>query len=107
MYGAKGYTLYSASKGAMDSAMRSLALELAPDIRVNSVVLGAINTPLAEASFSDKEILENFNNSYPLGTGKVEDAAKVITFLISEKASWITGQQIVADGGRSINTSPK
>jgi NAD(P)-dependent dehydrogenase (short-subunit alcohol dehydrogenase family) len=106
-FGAKGYTLYCASKGALDSAMRALALELAPDIRVNSLLLGAIETPLSQQSFADLEIKQNFLDDYPLGIGEMRDAATAIKFLISSDAKWITGQQIVVDGGRTINMSPK
>lgn len=106
-FGAKGYSLYSASKGALDSAMRSLALELAPSIRVNSIVLGAIKTHMALGTFSDPEIVKNLDNQYPLGTGTVEDASSAAEFLLSDKSRWITGQQIVVDGGRTANMSLK
>ena len=106
-FGAKGYTLYCASKGALDSAMRALALELAPDVRVNSILLGAIETPLSKQSFADLEIKQKFLDDYPLGIGEKIDAVTAIKFLISSDAKWITGQQIVVDGGRTINMSPK
>ena len=106
-FGAKGYTLYCASKGALDSAMRALALELAPITRVNSILFGAIETPMAKLSFSDEAIKKNFEDTYPLGTGKVEDASEIISFLLSEKSKWITGQEIIVDGGKTINMSPK
>ena len=106
-YGAKGYTLYCASKAALDSAMRALSIELAPDIRVNSVLLGAVDTPMSQHSFSDNEILRNINKLYPLGSGKPEDAASMIKFLLASESRWMTGQQIVLDGGRSINMSSK
>tara|TARA_B100000902_G_C27184478_1_gene850601 strand:+ start:160 stop:912 length:753 start_codon:yes stop_codon:yes gene_type:complete len=106
-FGAKGYTLYCASKGALDSAMRALALELAPDVRVNSILLGAIETPLSKQSFADLEIKQKFLDDYPLGIGEKIDAVTAIKFLISPDAKWITGQQIVVDGGRTINMSPK
>jgi len=106
-FGAKGYTLYCASKGALDSSMRALALELAPNIRVNSLVLGAIKTSMAEAAFSDPHIVSNLALQYPLNVGKPEDVVGIAEFLISDQAKWITGQQIVVDGGRTINMSLK
>ena len=106
-FGAKGYTLYCASKGALDSAMRALALELAPSIRVNSILFGAIETSMAKSSFADEVIKKNFKDTYPLGTGKVEDASEIIRYLLSNKSKWVTGQQIIVDGGKTINMSPK
>ena len=104
-YGAKGYALYCASKGALDAAMRALAIELAPDVRVNSVLLGAINTPMSEKTFSDPGLSQNINKQYPLGIGQTDDAAFMVEFLLSDKSRWMTGQQIVLDGGRSVNFS--
>ena len=103
--GAKGYTLYCASKGALDAAMRALAIELAPDVRVNSILLGAINTPMSEKTFSDPGLSQNINKQYPLGIGQTDDAAFMAEFLLSDKSRWMTGQQIVLDGGRSVNFS--
>lgn len=106
-YGAKGYTLYCASKAALDSAMRALSIELSPTVRVNSILLGAVHTPMSKNSFLDDEILQNIDKQYPLGSGEPEDAAKIIKFLLSEESRWMTGQQVVLDGGRSINMSSK
>lgn len=106
-FGSRGYTLYSASKGALDAAMRSLAVELAPGVRVNSIALGAIRTRMAEGGFSDPEIAANLERQYPLGPGRPEDAAEMAAYLVSEKARWITGQQFFVDGGRTANMSLK
>jgi NAD(P)-dependent dehydrogenase (short-subunit alcohol dehydrogenase family) len=106
-FGARGYSLYCASKGALDSLMRALAVELAPDIRVNSVLPGAVKTAMAEQGFSDPVIAENFKHDYPLGPGEAHDIADAVEFLASEKARWITGQQFIVDGGRTINMSLK
>ena len=101
--GAKGLSIYSASKGALDAMMRSLAVELAPGIRVNSVLPGAVKTKMNEYMSSTPEDEEKFNQNYPLGAGEPSDIVNAVEFLISAKARWITGQQIVVDGGRSIN----
>lgn len=106
-FGARGHSAYCASKAALDGFMRSLAVELAPDVRVNSIQPGAIQTPLAQQGFADPEIVDRLMRDYPLGLGHVEDIADMIEFLLSDRARWITGQQVVVDGGRSINMSLK
>jgi 3-oxoacyl-[acyl-carrier protein] reductase len=97
--GHRGVSLYSLSKAAMDGVTRSLAKELGPlNIRVNSVVPGFFASGLV-ASVSEarrKAILKR--TALPrLGTSS--DVAKVVLFLTSEDASFITGQSIVVDGG--------
>ena len=62
---------------------------------------------MSEKSFSDAEIMQNINNQYPLGVGQTNDAACMVEFLLSSDSRWMTGQQIVLDGGRSINMSSK
>ena len=54
-----------------------------------------------------EDIKKNFKDTYPLGTGKVEDASEIIRYLLSNKSKWVTGQQIIVDGGKTINMSPK
>jgi NAD(P)-dependent dehydrogenase (short-subunit alcohol dehydrogenase family) len=106
-FGSKGYNLYSASKAALDGLMKSLAIELAPEIRVNSVLPGGVRSPMSEAALNDTAILEKALHEYPLGIGEPEDIANMAEFLISDKAKWITGQEIIVDGGRTINISHK
>jgi NAD(P)-dependent dehydrogenase (short-subunit alcohol dehydrogenase family) len=106
-FGARGYSLYCASKGALDSLMRALAVELAPDIRVNSVLPGAVNTAMAAQGFNDPLIAEKLKQDYPLGPGEAQAVADAVEFLASEKARWITGQQLIVDGGRTVNMSLK
>lgn len=103
--GAKGMSAYGASKGALDTLMRCLAVELAPKIRVNSVLPGAVLTEMTEAIFSDEVVKKRMESTYPLGIGSPEDIFNAVKFLLSDKASWITGQQFTVDGGRSINIS--
>lgn len=103
--GSTGHHLYSASKGALDGLMRSLAVELAPQVRVNSVLPGAVETKMASHLLSDPALVAKLNRDYPLGIGKPKDIAPVVRFLLSEGASWITGQEIIVDGGRTINIS--
>jgi NAD(P)-dependent dehydrogenase (short-subunit alcohol dehydrogenase family) len=105
LYGARGFNLYCASKGALDSLMRALAIELAPDVRVNSVLPGAIRTGMTDAMLSDPDLAQRLEAAYPLGMGKPHDIACAVEFLLSERARWITGQQLVVDGGRTINVT--
>ena len=105
--GARGYSLYCAAKAALDGMMRALAIELAPAVRVNSVLPGGVQTPMAEEALGDPTIAANIARDYPLGLGQAGDIAAAVAFLLSDEARWITGQQFVVDGGRSINLSPK
>jgi NAD(P)-dependent dehydrogenase (short-subunit alcohol dehydrogenase family) len=104
-YGAKALSIYGASKGALDSLMKSLAVELAPKVRVNSVLPGSIRTKMTENIFDNEQLINRMKIDYPLGLGEPNDIFEIVNFLISEKSKWITGQQITVDGGRTINIS--
>jgi NAD(P)-dependent dehydrogenase (short-subunit alcohol dehydrogenase family) len=104
-FGAKAFSLYSASKAGIDGLMRSLAVELAPAVRVNSVLPGAIHTPMTTAIFQDEEKAKSMLSTYPLGEGFPEDISNIVEFLLSDKSKWITGQQFTVDGGRTIDIS--
>ena len=106
-FGARGHSAYCASKSALDGFMRALAVELAPATRVNSILPGAIQTSMAEDGFADPAIAEKLRQDYPLGTGRADDIASAIEFVLSSGARWLTGQEIVIDGGRTINASLK
>ena len=93
-----GNSIYAASKGAINSLVISLARELAP-VRINAILPGAIMTPMAEKA--DPEHIAKLKEDSPLGLGTPENVIDYVEFLISDKASWITGQNIVIDGGRS------
>lgn len=101
--GAKAFNSYAASKGALDSLMRSLAVELAPKVRVNSVLPGAVQTEMTQNIFEDQEMADRMSATYPLGIGRPEDIFDAVAFLLSDNARWITGQQLTVDGGRTIN----
>lgn len=105
--GARGHSGYCASKAALDGWMRAAAVELAPQVRVNSILPGAVHTPMASESFSDPELLAALQRDYPLGPGEPGDVAGVVEFLLSPAARWMTGQEIVVDGGRSVFASTK
>ena len=106
-FGARGMCAYAASKAGLDGLMKSLAMELAPRVRVNSVLPGAIRTPMTEKILADVKVQERMQNSYPLGLGQPEDIANVIEFLLSDASNWITGQQLTVDGGRTTNLSAR
>ena len=104
-FGAKAFSIYGASKGALDALMKSLAVELAPKVRINSVLPGAIRTEMTQNIFENEVAVENMLRSYPLGLGEPKDIFEMVNFLVSDKSKWITGQQFVVDGGRTINIS--
>lgn len=94
----------AAAKGAVEGLGRSLAAELAPSkIRVNMIAPSLTDTPLASQLLSSPEKREASAKRHPLGRiGKAEDMAKIAAFLLSDEASWITGQTIGVDGGMSV-----
>ena len=102
-FGNKGNTIYSASKGALDSFVKSMAVELAPKVRVNSILPGAIRTKMTNNLFEDHVHMKDFHKKYLLGEGSALDISNMAVFLLSNKASWITGQNIFVDGGASSN----
>jgi gluconate 5-dehydrogenase/3-oxoacyl-[acyl-carrier protein] reductase len=92
---------YAASKGAMDAATRSLAMELGPKgIRVNSVAPGVVDTDMWAANKKVPGVIEGIEAMTPLGRwGQVEDIAPVIVFLASDASRFVTGETISAGGG--------
>lgn len=102
-FGAKAFSIYGASKAGLDGLMRSLAIELAPKVRINSVLPGAVKTEMTESIFGNQETVKRMEATYPLGLGDANDIFEIVQFLLSEKARWITGQQFTIDGGRTIN----
>jgi NAD(P)-dependent dehydrogenase (short-subunit alcohol dehydrogenase family) len=102
-FGAKAHGAYAASKAAVDGLMRCLAVELAPAVRVNSVLPGGVRTAMTEHLYEDKEFIERVDATYPMGAGTVNDIYGVVKFLLGEDSRWITGQQLIVDGGRTIN----
>lgn len=99
--GARGQSVYGASKGAVSSLVKSASKELAPlKIRVNAIAPGPVNTELFE--FFDSAQKEAIVSSIPLGRiGEVSDIAKLAAFLCSADSSYMTGQIIRVDGGLS------
>ncbi len=102
LQGFKLHTAVGLSKGAVAGLALSLAAELAPRVRVNAVAPSLTRTPLAERFVSNEKSAEAIAALHPLKRlGEPEDIAEMAAFLISPESSWITGQVISVDGGRS------
>jgi NAD(P)-dependent dehydrogenase (short-subunit alcohol dehydrogenase family) len=95
------YADYNASKAGLIELTRSMALELAPLVRVVAVCPGYVLTPMQEAEYTP-EMLVEINSKIPLGRhAKPEEVAALFAFLCSEEAAYITGQAFVIDGGET------
>ncbi|ATW52049.1 SDR family oxidoreductase [Streptomyces xantholiticus] len=93
--------LYNASKAALIHLTKQLALELSPKVRVNAVAPGVVRTKLAEALWKEHE--QAVADSTALGRiGEPADIASAVAFLVSDAASWITGETMVIDGGQLL-----
>lgn len=100
-----GVAAYSASKGALLSASRVMAVEYAKRrIRVNCISPGTILTPLMENYLTalTEEQRQMRISGFPLGVGKTTDVSSAAVFLLSDASRWITGQNLVVDGGYTI-----
>lgn len=96
------HTQVAASKGAIEGLTRALAAEYAPTIRVNCIAPSLTDTPLANSFLNTEQKKEANAMRHPLKRiGSPADIANMAAFLLSEKASWITGQILHVDGGMS------
>lgn len=92
----------SASKGAVEGLVRSLAAEYAPKIRFNAIAPSLTDTPMAEALLNNDRKRESNADRHPLKrVGSPEDIGSMVVHLLSDQASWITGQIFAIDGGMS------
>ena len=98
--GVKGYSVYGSLKASMLGLMKSLAVELAPRVRVNAVMPGGIKTRTTQFLYDAEG---GINPRYILGEGKSVNVANMVAFLLSDKSEWITGQEFVVDGGLTVN----
>ena len=102
LVGIKGNAVYAGSKGALISAVRCLAVELAArKIRANCISPALVETPLT-AKISDTVSAETFKAAeagYPLGFGELDDVANATVFMLADASKWVTGTNFVLDGG--------
>jgi NAD(P)-dependent dehydrogenase (short-subunit alcohol dehydrogenase family) len=104
LLGQPGKTAYCSSKGALISGCKALALELAPKgIRVNCILPAIVNTEMTRGIFSTLtgESVKSIINMHPLGLGNPEDVSNACLFLLSGASRWITGSDLIVDGGYS------
>jgi len=97
----KNYVIYSVAKAGLEGLTRSLARELAPEVRVNGVAPGAILWP-EDGSWDDLMRQRIVSHTLMKRTGDPDDVARAVYYLIAE-APYVTGQIIAVDGGRSVN----
>lgn len=102
----EGYSAYAASKGGIVSLTRAIALDFAKqNIRVNTVLPGAVHTPMLESSIKNldtprDQIMQSWNEAQPIGrVGTPDEIAAVILFAASQENSFMTGATLVSDGG--------
>ena len=96
--------MYNATKAALIHVTKQLALELSPRVRVNAICPGVVRTKLAEALWKDNEAFVSQRTA--LGRiGETPDVAAAVAFLVSDEASWITGDTLVIDGGQVLGNA--
>ena len=103
--GENAKSLYSMTKGALISGCRSLAIEYAPKkIRVNVISPGVVETAINrnQPYLADPEKRKYTESLHPLGLGTTEDIANACIYLLSEASRWVTGQNLIVDGGYTI-----
>ena len=101
--GFPGYPVYAAAKGAIEAWTRSVAMELAPSIRVNAIAPGLVETPRVVAQ-SENYSRERISAHNPMGrVGFPADIAEVVIFLLSDASRYMTGQILHVDGGSTAH----
>ncbi len=95
----RGNIAYLSSKAALEAFVKVAASELSPNIRVNAVAPGRLQTE--SLSLLPNETVDKLVQQHPLGLGRPEDISNIITYLIEDTGSWITGQVFIIDGGNS------
>lgn len=101
-----GGALYVSTKAALEAYAKTLALEFAPKkIRSNIISPGLVDTPILEESknANSEKMVNDYEKKYPFGFGKPTDIANMVVFLSSNASGWITGQNILMEGGLLLN----
>lgn len=100
--GFANHAAISAAKGAVEGLTRAIAVDLAPEARINAIAPSLMRTDLAKSFTSSEPMAEAIAQLHALPRlGEGEDAAALAAFLLGPEASWITGQVFAVDGGRS------
>ena len=100
--GFANHSVVAAAQGGVEALTRSLAAELAPKVRVNCIALSLTDTQMAKPLLANEAMAKGIAQMHPLPRlGQPEDAAALADFLLSGDASWMTGQVLSLDGGRS------
>ncbi len=102
--GGSGLVSYASTKSALEGAVRSLAVELAPQrIRVNGITPGVVDTPMSKAFLErlTQAQIDQLRARHPLGFGTPKDVAGPVSWLLSEDSLWVTGSILAIDGGFS------
>ncbi len=100
--GFTNHAIIASTKAAVEGLTVSLAAEFAPNIRVNCIAPSLTNSKIAEPMLKNKAIADGIAKAHPLKRlGEGKDSASLAKFLITEDSSWVTGQIIAVDGGRS------
>ena len=100
--GFTNHSIIASAKAAVEGLTVSLAAEFAPNIRVNCIAPSLTNSKIAEPMLKNKVLAEGIAKAHPLKRlGEGKDSASLAKFLITEDSSWVTGQIIAVDGGRS------
>tara|TARA_B100000427_G_scaffold89734_1_gene74031 strand:- start:1541 stop:2254 length:714 start_codon:yes stop_codon:yes gene_type:complete len=100
--GFTNHSIIASAKAAVEGLTVSLAAEFAPNIRVNCVAPSLTNSKIAQPMLKNKALAEGIAKAHPLKRlGEGKDSASLAKFLLTEDSSWVTGQIIAVDGGRS------
>ena len=101
--GVAGTLLYASSKAALNSAVRVIASEMAPQgVRANAICPGIVRTEMLSGTNIDEETFTKQEADYPLGLGTPEDVGHAVLYHLSDGSRWLTGNCMILDGGYSL-----